>query len=130
MGEMRLTLGLSGWTVNDWTSAGALDQRAPPADPSNDLVADVAACFRERPALNFEQVRQRTGGAASYVAAALNRLALLGQLIHDLPAGLYRWRQIMPVEVSLSQLGPENDAARRTRKRLRLVRSDEDDADE
>ncbi len=42
------------------------------------------------------------------MAAGLNRLALLGQLIHDLPAGVYRWRQIMPVEISIDQLGPEN----------------------
>ena len=35
------------------------------------------------------------------VAAGLNRLALLGQVIHDLPAGLYRWRQVMPVALSL-----------------------------
>ena len=40
-------------------------------------------------------------------AAGLNRLAGLGQLIHDLPAGLYRWRQMLPVAVSLDQLGPE-----------------------
>lgn len=30
MGEMRLMLGLSGWTANDWTGATALDQIAPP----------------------------------------------------------------------------------------------------
>ncbi len=108
LGDMRLTLGLSGWTTNDWTGASALDQLAPPADPSHDLVADIAGCFRQRKALTFEQIRQQTGGAAPYVAAGLNRLALLGQVIHDLPAGLYRWRSIMAAEVSLSQLGPEN----------------------
>jgi hypothetical protein len=108
LGDMRLTLGLSGWTANDWTGAAALDQLAPPAEPSHDLVADIAGCFRARKALTFEQIRQQTGAAAPYVAAGLNRLALLGQVIHDLPAGLYRWRSIMGVEVALSQLGPEN----------------------
>lgn len=108
MGDMRLTLGLSGWTTNDWTGASALDQLAPPAEPSHELVADIAGCFRERKALTFEQIRQKTGASAPYVAAGLNRLAMLGQVIHDLPARLYRWRSIMAVEVSLSQLGPEN----------------------
>jgi hypothetical protein len=108
MGDMRLTLGLSGWTANDWTSASALDQIAPPAEPSQPLVADIARCFLERKALTFEQVRQKTGAAPPYVAAGLNRLALLGQVIHDLPANMYRWRSLMPVAVSLSQLGPEN----------------------
>lgn len=108
LGGMRLTLGLSGWTANDWTSANALDQIAPPAEPSNDLMGDLANVFRQQPALSFAQIQQRTGAASPYVAAGLNRLAGLGQLIHDLPSGLYRWRQMLPVALSLDQLGPEN----------------------
>ena len=30
MGDMQLTLGLSGWTANDWTRGSALDLLAPP----------------------------------------------------------------------------------------------------
>jgi hypothetical protein len=108
MGPMRLLLGLSGWTANDWTGGTALDQLAPPAEPSADLLGDIAATFRDSPTRTFDQIRQRTGGAPAYVAAGLNRLALMGQLIHDLHAGVYRWRQIMPVAVSLDTIGPEN----------------------
>src|SRR4029079_10837414 len=75
---------------------------------SADLLGDIAATFRDSPALTFEQVRQRTGAAPAFVAAGLNRLALLGQLIHDLPAGLYRWRQVMPVALSLEQVKPDS----------------------
>jgi hypothetical protein len=109
MGDMRLTLGLSGWTANDWTSGGsALDQIAPPAEPSEDLLADIAVTFRETPTQTFNQVCAKTGGAAPYVAAGLNRLALLGQLIHDLPAGVYRWRSILPVRLSVTEIAEEN----------------------
>ena len=41
---------------------------------------------------------------------------MLGQVIHDLPAGLYRWRQVMPVTLSSELIGPEHPetaAARR-----------------
>jgi hypothetical protein len=116
MGEMRLLLGLSGWTANDWTSGGgALADLAPPAEPSEDLLGDIAAAFHDWPILTFEQVRQRTGAAPHLVAAGLNRFALLGQLIHDLAAGVYRWRQILPVELSLKQVkldSPEAEAAK------------------
>ncbi len=108
MGEMRLLLGLSGWTANDWTGATALDQLAPPAEPSDALLGDIAATFLGRPALTFNQIREQTGAAPAYVAAGLCRLASLGQVVHDLHAGLYRWRQVMPVAVSLEQLGPES----------------------
>ena len=40
-------------------------------------------------------------------AAALNYLARSGQVIYDLAAGVYRWRQIMPSAVGESELGPE-----------------------
>ena len=38
MGEMQLTLGLSGWTTNDWTRGSALDLLAPPATITEDLL--------------------------------------------------------------------------------------------
>lgn len=129
MGELRLILGLSGWTANDWTGSSALDQIAPPAAASAELLADIATVFKTQPALTFEQIRQRTGAAAPPVAAGLNRLALLGQVIHDLPAGVYRWRQVMPVELSLSQVGPdspENEAAKDlvARRQVKLQRDE------
>ncbi|MFN4259102.1 MAG: hypothetical protein ACK4RK_07370 [Gemmataceae bacterium] len=108
LGDMRLTLGLSGWTANDWTGATALDQLTPPAEPSDELLGDIAATFKMKPVQTFEQIRQQTGAAPQFVAAGLNRLAQLGQLIHDLPSGRYRWRQILPISLSLSQVGPEN----------------------
>jgi hypothetical protein len=116
MGEMRLLLGLSGWTANDWTSGGgALADLAPPAEPSEDLLGDIASAFRSSPTLTFTQVQQKTGAAPHFVAAGLNRFALLGQLIHDLGAGVYRWRQILPVALSLKQVkldSPEAMAAK------------------
>ena len=115
MGEMRLLLGLSGWTANDWTGSSALDQLAPPAEPGPDLIGDIAAAFRGRPALTFDEVRRGTGAAPASVAAGLSRLALRGQLIKDLHAGIYRWRQIMPLVLAPGDLGPgdpETAAAR------------------
>ena len=41
-------------------------------------------------------------------AAALNRLAHSGQVIYDLVAGVYRWRQVMPMAVGEAEMGPEN----------------------
>jgi len=116
MGEMRLLLGLSGWTANDWTGSTALDQLAPPAEPSEALLGDIAATFRESPSRTFDAIRQLTGAAPAYVAAGLNRLALMGLVIHDLHAGVYRWRQIMPVPLALDVIGAENAETAAARK--------------
>jgi hypothetical protein len=132
MGEMRLLLGLSGWTANDWTGSSALDQLAPPAEPSPALLGDIAAAFEDSPAKTLDQIRRRTGAAPAYVVAGLNRLALMGQLIHDLHAGLYRWRQIMPVAVALDAIGPENAETAAARElvrngRVKVTRDDRRD---
>ncbi len=116
MGPIRLVLGLSGWTANDWTGAAALDQLAPPAEPDAATTQRLAAAFHTHPAVSFDRLEALTQAPPPALAVALNRLALLGQVIHDLPAGLYRWRQIMPVTLSAELIGPEHPetaAARR-----------------
>jgi hypothetical protein len=110
MGEMKLTLGLSGWTTNDWTSGGsAIDQLAPPTAPSPSVMQAMAAAFKENPTWTLDALAAKTRSSAPVVSAGLNRLALLGQVIHDLPHGVYRWRQVMPVTLSAEVIGPENE---------------------
>ena len=108
MGDMKLTLGLSGWTTNDWTRGSALDLLAPPAQPSSDLISRVAGFMKNRRAAAFADIDVASGGQPAQTAAALNHLAHTGQLIHDLPNGIYRWRQIMPMALGEGELGPEN----------------------
>ncbi|HEX9046198.1 MAG TPA: metal-binding protein [Verrucomicrobiae bacterium] len=108
MGDMKLTLGLSGWTTNDWTRGSALDLLAPPVQPARDFVASVAQFMRDKRAAAFADIDLLSGGQPAQTAAALNHLAHTGQLIHDLPNGVYRWRQIMPMALGEAELGPEN----------------------
>jgi hypothetical protein len=109
LGEMHFTLGLSGWTANDWTRGSALDLLAPPAQPGPELIRRVADFLRGARAAAFAEIDLRCGGVAAQTAAALNRLAHTGQLIYDLPHGVYRWRQIMPLALGEAELGPENE---------------------
>src|SRR4030095_7551403 len=48
MGEMRLTLGRSGWTVNDWTRASALDLMAPQAEIQPQTIRVMAEALQAR----------------------------------------------------------------------------------
>jgi len=108
IGDMKLTLGLSGWTTNDWTRGSALDLLAPPAQPSADSIARAARFMQSKRAAAFADVDLACGGPPAQTAATLNHLAHTGQLIHDLPNNLYRWRQIMPMALGEAELGPEN----------------------
>ncbi len=116
MGEMRLTVGLSGWTTNDWTRSAALDMLAPPAAVAPDTITNVAAIVRELRRVTLADLNARLGMDAASATAALRSLAQSGQVIHDLPGNCYRWRQVTPRALGEADVGgehPEMAAARR-----------------
>lgn len=108
MGEMNLTLGLSGWTTNDWTRGSALDLLAPPATISEALLLTVGRLLQQRRSMSLAELGSATGTSEPALTAALRRLAFAGQVIHDLPHGVFRFRQVMPLALDEAQLGPEN----------------------
>lgn len=108
MGEMTLTLGLSGWTANDWTRSSALDLLAPVPQAGPDLVLRVGEFMQRSRRATFPEVVAQCGGQTALASSALNQLAHTGQLIHDLAGGVTRWRQVMPMALGIEQLGPEN----------------------
>ena len=59
-------------------------------------------------AASLDQIQARVAAEPAACAAALNHLAHTGQVIYDLTAGLYRWRQVMPMVVGDAEIGPEN----------------------
>lgn len=107
MGALRLTLGLSGWTTNDWTRGSALDALAPLVDPSPEIVARAAEALQRADRATTREMAHALGVGAADALSALNRLALVGQSIFDLTAGVHRWRQVLPIAVGEEQIGPE-----------------------
>jgi hypothetical protein len=107
MGALRFTLGLSGWTTNDWTSGSALDAFASAIDPAPELVARTALFLQKSQRATLGEIASGLGVVTADASAALNRLALAGQSIFDLTAGVHRWRQILPIAVGEAEIGPE-----------------------
>ena len=84
MGDMRLTLGLSGWTTNDWTRGSAIDQYLPAVQPPDEVVAQVATYLENARQLDLQTASGKAAVGEPVTAAALNQLALRGQAIYDL----------------------------------------------
>jgi hypothetical protein len=108
MGDLRFVLGISGWTTNDWSGASAISQLMPPVHVSENELVEIAAAFRSNSSMSFETLVSGVSVKPPQVAAGLNTLAHLGQVIHDLPSRTYRWRQVMHEPVTSEQLGPED----------------------
>ncbi|HEX7450569.1 MAG TPA: metal-binding protein [Pirellulales bacterium] len=130
MGDMRLTLGISGWTANDWTRGTSLDLLAPPTRPAPATVERLAELVRGRKAATLDQLAHEASAGKATCAAALNELAHTGQVIYDLVAGVYRWRLVMPRALGEAELGPENVELRESkslvaRRRVRVTSQNE-----
>jgi hypothetical protein len=108
MGEMTLTLGLSGWTANDWTRGSAIDLLAPPVKPMDQWVSKASDYLSSQRIATFADMDRIIGYGAATTASVLNHLALSGQIIHDLDLNIYRWRQILPMALSGAQISEPN----------------------
>lgn len=118
MGDMRLTLGFSGWTTNDWTRASALEMLLSSGVPTQHLVGMTAEVLRQARSATLEEIGRAVDRSGPPLRAALSKLANAGQVMYDLHAGLYRWRQILPKPLGEAEIGPEPEEMRGLREVL------------
>ncbi|QGJ70474.1 SWIM zinc finger protein [Planctomycetales bacterium 10988] len=118
LGEMRLTMGLSGWTTNDWTRGSAIDLLAPPVDLQKAARDRIAQHIRQNQAVSLEELATATGIDRAECLAGLSYLAHTGQVIYDLASGVYRWRQVMSEALGEREMGPESPELVASRKLL------------
>ncbi len=91
---MRFTLGLSGWTANDWTRAGQFDLLAPRGEVDEDSKSRVYAALARRWFATPDQLARDTGLARIIVERALTLYTQAGRVIYDLGDGVYRLREL------------------------------------
>lgn len=116
MGSMRLTLGLSGWTTNDWTRGSAVQMLLPSTSVGLPQLATAAERLSQKRAMTASRIATELNVTSDVSVAIMNQLALRGQAIFDLHAGAFRWRQVLPMAVSDQEIGPphpEIDSAAR-----------------
>jgi hypothetical protein len=107
MGEMRLTLALSGWTANDWTSGTNLDQHFAGYQAEGATVEGLARYLETARVASLATLRTQVRAADTVLLGSLHALAKRGQVAYDFAKGVYRWRPILPVALSEAVLGPE-----------------------
>jgi hypothetical protein len=94
LGPINFTLGLSGWTDNDWTGGakfGLLTRRLS-ATPS-EIMSVYDAMTDVRRATDVE-VATKAGLGVEKARSALSYLCQVGRAIYDLAGGVYRHRDL------------------------------------
>ena len=96
LGDMTFTLGLSGWTANDWSRLGAFDLMAPRTEVDEFTQARVFNALKETWQESAESLAQRLELDRSVVLAALGAYTQAGRVIYDMSQGVYRVRELRP----------------------------------
>ncbi|MFP2907174.1 hypothetical protein ACLESD_19415 [Pyxidicoccus sp. 3LFB2] len=127
MGEMRLVLALSGWTANDWTGGASLELLAGDARPEARAVDLLAKRLQDVQRASLAELASHVPASRDTLLGSLHLLAKQGQVVYDFATQSYRWRQVMPVALSESVLGPEPEElvqGRRLQQQVKLLREE------
>jgi hypothetical protein len=109
LGDLNFTLGLSGWTANDWSKAGNFDLLAPRADVDNTtkqlVFNSLKTNWEEKP----DALAKRLSLDKSVVLGALGAYTQAGRAIYDLNKGVYRVRELTRDPLPMDKLRFANE---------------------
>lgn len=111
-GGLRFTLGLSGWTANDWSRAGQFDLLAPRTAVDPDTAARVLAALRRHHFASAATLAAETGVDRVTAEAALGGYVQAGRAMFDLDKRVYRLRELTrePLEPGALRFASEQEA--------------------
>ncbi len=104
MGDMHFTLGLSGWTANDWSKAGNFDLMAPRGEVDSDTAERVIAELHKHWQASSAALATALGLDETMVKTALAAYAQHGRVLYDTEAEVYRLRELSREPLPIDQL--------------------------
>lgn len=122
LGEVTFTLGLSGWTDNDWTSGkGQFDLLNRPLEVSQEELSKVHGELLKVRYSKDDVLAMSAGMPVPKVRSALSYLCQVGRAMYDLAGGVYRHRELFAspflVQASAVQKAAEKKDSQATRAR-------------
>ncbi len=93
-GGLRFTLGLSGWTSNDWSRAGQFDLLAPRREVDEATAQRVFDALKTCHSSSVTSLSAATGVDSGLTAAALTAYTQAGRVMYDLDKQVFRLREL------------------------------------
>jgi hypothetical protein len=109
LGDMSFTLGLSGWTANDWSKAGNFDLMASRADVDEWTQKIIFDGLRENWLETADSLSQRLNLSRTAVQGALSAYTQAGRVIYDLNKKVYRVRELSRDPLPMDRLRFANE---------------------
>jgi hypothetical protein len=114
LGDMTFTLGLSGWSANDWSRVGNFDLMAPRADVDGFTAQNIYNSLRQNWFEKPADLAKRLNTDTKTVFGALGTFTQAGKTIYDLNKGVYRIRELSREALPIHKLrfdNPREEAA-------------------
>lgn len=116
MGDMSFTLGLSGWTANDWSRMGAFDLMAPRADVDDVTKTSVFNALKKEWFASADALAGSLNLKRETVLGALALYTQHGRVMYDMNKKVFRARELsrepLPVDRLRFSSRREANAAR------------------
>lgn len=109
LGDMTFTLGLSGWSANDWSTAGNFDLLAPRAEVDDYTKQRVFTALKEKWFDTPDALASRIGISRPAILAALGAWTQAGRAMFDLAKGVYRVRELAREPLPMDKLRFSNE---------------------
>lgn len=111
MGDMTFTLGLSGWTTNDWSRAGNFDLMAPRGNVDTLTKQQVFNALKENWFESSDSLAKRMNLSTAVISSALTAFTQAGRVVYDLKSGVYRVRELTqePLDFDTLRFGSEQE---------------------
>ncbi len=109
MGAMSFTLGLSGWTANDWSRMGQFDLMAPRAEVDELTHRKVFDALKENWCESSASLSTRLQLDKTLVESSLGLYTQAGRVIYDLAKGVYRVRELSRDPLPMEHLRYDNE---------------------
>jgi hypothetical protein len=109
LGDLSFTLGLSGWTANDWSTAGNFDLMAPRTEVDEFTRRRVFEALKETWRETPDALASRLGMDRATVLGALGAYTQAGRAIWDLNKNVYRARELSREPLPMEKLRFSNE---------------------
>jgi hypothetical protein len=104
MDDMTFTLGLSGWTANDWSRVGNFDLMAPRTDVDDFTKQRVFKALQENWFESADSLAKRLTLDKDVVLASLQMYTQAGRVIYDLNKEVFRVRELSKDPLPMDKL--------------------------
>ena len=109
IGSMHFTLGLSGWSANDWSASSNFDLLMPRAEVDEMTAKQIFEQLQKSHVANSETLSRKLGFEKSIVESALGIYAQHGRVLYDMRNGLYRLREFSAEPIGIDKIRFKNE---------------------